>query len=144
MAGGQLRLAGQPEPCNAEEEIRPVGYSEPPAENSRPLLGGYCPVRLCEREQWARGDSRCQAVYEGRTYFLSGPAEQQRFLASPERYAPARGGNDPVLEVEEGRRVGGKLTHTAIYNQRLYLFASPATLALFRQDPQRYVPAGQQ
>jgi len=139
MAGGQLRLIDQAEAPAAGEDVRLASYSDAPVDEPAPLLEGYCPVQLCDHERWVRGDPRYKVTHGGQTLLLSGPAERQRFLASPWRYLPACGGNDPVLEAEEGRHVPGTPEHSAIYNQRLHLFASAATLAKFRDNPQRYV-----
>jgi YHS domain-containing protein len=138
MAGGQLQLIGQAEAPASGEEVRLASYSDAPPAEPPPVLDGYCPVQLRDHERWVRGDPRYKVTYRGQTLLLSGAAERQRFLASPERYAPASGGNDPVLEMEQGRHVPGKPEHSAVYNQRLHLFASAATLAKFRDNPQRY------
>jgi len=143
MTGGQLRAVGAAALSPERADVQLAGYTEETAQSSPPLLDGYCPVQLCDHERWVRGDARYQVTYQGRTLWLSGAAERQQFLASPRRYVPAWGGNDPVLWAQEGRQIGGTPTHSAIYNQRLYLFAGAATLQRFRQDPERYTPPGE-
>jgi YHS domain-containing protein len=118
--------------------IRQVSWVSETPSSVRPVLGGFCPVQLCDHEQWVAGNPRLALVYDGRTYLFSGPAERQRFLATPQRYVPACSGNDPVAAVEEGRSAPGSLSYCAIWNGRLYLFASAQTLATFREEPARY------
>jgi YHS domain-containing protein len=103
-------------------------------------LEGYCPVRLTERQQWVQGDQRWAVRYQGRTFWFASATERKRFLAAPQRYLPAYGGNDPVLAAEENRRAVGKVQYCVVYgdDNRLYLFASQATLEQFRDDPKRY------
>jgi YHS domain-containing protein len=142
MSGGQLRLVGAPALPPARRDVQLATYSEETAGSSTPMLDGYCPVQWWDQGRWVRGDARYQVVYRGRTVWLSGAAQRQQFLASPQRYAPARDGNDPVLQVEEGRQVRGSLQYLAAYHQRLYLFAGPATLQRFLQTPERYALPG--
>jgi YHS domain-containing protein len=54
---------------------------------------------------------------------------------------PACAGNDPVVEADQTRPVPGTLDHSALWNGRLYLFSSAATLARFRTAPGRYADA---
>jgi len=112
--------------------------SSPPAANASPGLKGYCPVELLDNGAWVRGDPRWTAVHRGRTYLLSGPRQKQRFLTNPDRYCPVLGGDDPVMLVDEGRRVEGDLDYAVICEDRLYLFSGPYPRARFRQNPRRY------
>jgi YHS domain-containing protein len=143
MSGGQLRVVGATGSSPARRDVQLAAYSEETAGSSTPLLDGYCPVQWCDQGRWVRGDARYQVTYRGRTVWLSGAAQRQQFLASPQRYAPAWDGNDPVLQVQEGRQVRGNLQYLAAYHQRLYLFAGPATLQRFLQAPERYASPGE-
>ena len=68
----------------------------------------------------------------------SGPEQQKRFQANPDRYAPVLSGNDPVLAMDENRQVAGRTDFCVVYDGRLYTFADASTLARFRQNPTRY------
>lgn len=89
------------------------------------------------------GDPRWSLVYQGRTYLFSSPAHRQRFLADPDRYAPAYSGHDPVLVVDANRYVPGRADYCMAYGGRLYMFSSSVTLARFQDEPKRYArPSG--
>jgi YHS domain-containing protein len=134
----------QPETNRSEEPVAgPLDRPVKPADPS-PGLNGYCPVELVENEKWVAGDPRWAIVHRNRTYLTSGPAQRQRFMANPERYAPVLSGNDPVWSVDRSRFVGGKTDFCVVYDGRLYMFAEAATLARFRQDPKHYAAAVQQ
>ncbi len=129
----------------AEEAIRQATHlaADGEKENLRaggramPALEGFCPVELVRNERWVPGDARYAAEYRGRIYFLAGAAQQQEFLANPERYVPAHSGTDPVTLLE-GQPQPGQTDYCAVYDGRLYMFSSPQTLAQFRQNPRRY------
>lgn len=118
--------AVNPPPPQAAGEPAPLG------------LDGYCPVRLCENRAWVKGNTLYGATHRGRLYLFAGPDEQQRFLQNPDRYSPVAGGEDPVMAVDQGLRVGGKREFGLYLGHRVYLFSSEETLQRFRQDPNRY------
>jgi YHS domain-containing protein len=101
-------------------------------------LEGYCAVTLCEKRSWTPGDVRYGAIHRGRTYLFQSPAEQQRFLANPDRYSPVISGNDPVVALDEGRAVPGTRRYGLFYENRVYLFSSEESLARFSRAPNRY------
>jgi protein disulfide-isomerase len=109
-----------------------------------PALGldGYCSVSLVEKQQWVIGDRRWGAIHRGRTYLFVGPEEQRRFLADPDRYAPAVSGNDVVLAAEQGRPVPGMREHGVFFNNRVFLFSSEDTLEKFSRNPAQYATQG--
>ena len=118
-----------------------------PPQQSRGLpvaLDGYCPVELGDGERWLPGDPRWPVVYQGFTYLFHGPAQRQRFLANPQRYVPAYSAHDPVLLVDGNRRIPGQTDYCVIYDGQLYMFSSAATLARFKEGPQRYIVNGRQ
>jgi YHS domain-containing protein len=124
-----------------QPDARPAGYlaeAEQPQQSVPVALDGYCPVELAENERWVPGDSRWSVVYQGRTYLFRSPTQRQRFLADPRRYAPVCGACDPVLAAEGNREVPGRTACCVIYDGRLYMFSSSATLERFKQDPQQY------
>lgn len=122
-------------------DLRKTCYEQCKSESGNPLrhgLEGYCPVELQEHDRWAAGNPDISMAYQGQLFYFSSDAARKRFEASPEKYAPAQSGNDIVLAVEENRTVPGKANHSAVWHERLYLFSSSATLAMFQEDPTRY------
>jgi YHS domain-containing protein len=106
---------------------------------SMPLgLEGYCPVTIAERGAWVEGRAQWGVRHRGRTYLFAGPEQQQAFIASPDRYAPALSGDDPVLAFEAGRSEPGQRALGVTYGSRMYLFSSAETRAAFSADPTRY------
>jgi protein disulfide-isomerase len=107
-----------------------------PASQAPPVgLDGYCPVQLQKlRNKWTKGDPRYGVVHRGRTYLFRGPAEQQEFLADPDRFSPVLCGFDPVLAVELGQHVPGTRSLGRFCGDRVYLFATPQSLAKFEAE----------
>jgi protein disulfide-isomerase len=95
-------------------------------------------VQLVENNRWDRGNPKWGAIHEGRTYLFAGPDEQRRFLEHPERYAPVLSGDDPVVALEENRRVPGSREWGVFYRGRIYLFAGQQSRYQFAQDAERY------
>ncbi|MBN1394683.1 MAG: DUF255 domain-containing protein [Pirellulales bacterium] len=118
----------------------PAAPTDAPAPSFNPplCLDGYCPVSLCEKQQWIPGDLRWGAIHRGRTYLFSGPEEQRRFFGDPDRFAPVGSGNDIVLAAEQGRAVSGRREHGVFYGNRVYLFSSEESLARFAEKPEVY------
>lgn len=114
-----------------------------PPKNPPLALDGFCSVQLVEKNRWVRGDRRFGAYHRGRTYLFSGSEEQKRFLADPDRFAPAMSGNDVVLAVDQGATVPGSRDIGARFDGRIYLFSSEASFQRFDQDPARYSAAAQ-
>ncbi|MGQ9563718.1 MAG: hypothetical protein ACUVQG_10515 [Thermogutta sp.] len=103
-----------------------------------PGLGGYCPVELVENESWVKGEARFAVEHQGKTYFCAGATQRRKFQTNPERYVPVYNGSDPVLLADQGVRSDGRIEHCVVYDGRLYMFSSAASLARFRQNPQHY------
>lgn len=116
----------------------PAGADAAPGESMPVGLDGYCPVTLMEKGVWAEGRAQWGVRHRGRTYLFAGAAEQQAFLAAPDRYAPGLSGDDPVLALDAGRQVQGQRRYGVTYQSRMYLFSSPETRSTFAADPQRY------
>lgn len=111
----------------------------PDPHGSMPLgLEGYCPVTLADRGVWTEGRAQWGVRHRGRTYLFAGPEQQQAFLATPDRYAPALSGDDPVVVVDQRRSTPGRRAYGVTYQSRMYLFSSPETRAQFAANPERY------
>ena len=142
--------AWQSPSAEASTGVTPRPSSEPSLADQLPpgspplVLEGFCPVRLAEEEGWVRGDVRWGARHEDRTYLFAGPQEQQRFLASPEQYAPVLAGNDVVLAVEQGQMVPGRREHGAWFQGKVYLFSNESSYQQFNANPEKYVQLLQQ
>jgi YHS domain-containing protein len=125
-----------------------------PASQAPPIgLDGFCPVTLLEtvardpsdRSAWRKGDKRYGAIHRGRTYLFVSPECQQRFLASPDAFAPALAGCDPVHFADRGQMVDGKRAYGLVTpDRRIYLFADEASRNRFEQSPAAYSNAIQQ
>lgn len=143
--GEAPRGSAQANPYAAEvrREVAPVATPAPA--NNPPLgLDGFCPVSLTESTKWAKGDVRFGAIHRGRTYLFATAAEQQRFLANPDKYSPMLSGYDPVLYLEQGRMVDGKRQHGIVHEGQMYLFADEATLDRFCKQPHAFTAPVQQ
>ena len=133
----------QPTPPHANNGSRTAAPAAADVVMDTPVaVAGYCPVELSEGEQWVRGDPRWSVVYAGRTFLLSGPEQQQRFLAAAGRYAPAFAGDDAVMSVDNNTHVSGKPEFTVFCGGKAYMFSNAETLARFQQDPHRYMVTG--
>lgn len=102
-------------------------------------MDGYCPVTLVTMQKWTKGDIRWGAVHRGRTYLLASQADQQRFLADPDRYSPALSGYDPVRFAEARQLVDGRREFGVFFGGTYYLFADEAALVKFEGQPEGYV-----
>ena len=111
--------------------------TQPPA-NAPLCLDGYCPVTLAEKQQWISGDRRYGAIHRGRTYLFTGPEEQRRFFADPDRYAPIISGNDIVQAMEKGQAVPGRREHGVFCSGHVFLFADEVNLEKFRNNSTYY------
>ncbi len=122
---------------------------EHPSSNPPLGLDGYCPVQLNDdmyrkKMRWTPGDPRWGVIHRGRTYLFSGPEQQRRFLADPDRYAPVLSGNDIVRAIDEGQMVPGLREHGILFDGRVYLFAEEATLSIFTKNRSHYASLAMQ
>jgi YHS domain-containing protein len=99
---------------------------------------GFCPVALRDRRELLDGRSEYSSKYGLRTYDFSSPEAQAAFEANPTRYAPTGAGSDVVLLVNTNEEVAGILDFSLWYRDRLYMFRSRETQAIFSGNPQRY------
>ncbi|GAB4137238.1 hypothetical protein [Thermopirellula anaerolimosa] len=119
------------------ETAAPAGFESAAPPAAAPLLDGFCPVQLVENEQWIKGSPQYSAEWKGRVYWLSDANALKKFVANAERYTPALSGLDPVA-LMQGERKDGLTDYCVVYDGRLYMFSSAATLARFRQSPRQY------
>jgi YHS domain-containing protein len=106
-------------------------------------LGGHCPVTLLERNTWQKADPLFGAIHEGQTYLFVSTAEQQRFLANPNRYTVPPIGLDgycPVTLRDNMKWQKADKQHFAIHRGRVYFFATAAAREQFLAAPDAYAP----
>ena len=99
-------------------------------------LRKVCLVSLKQGQQ-ARPSGKFARAYRGRTYQFASEAAMKEFERSPEEYAVAFGGCDPVHFVSTREVIEGR--YLMRHKGRFYMFASKQNLALFRAEPQRYM-----
>lgn len=102
-------------------------------------MDGFCPVTLVEHARWQQGDTRWGAVHQGKTYLFASQQGQQKFLASPDRFAPILSGYDPVYYAEKGQLVEGKREHGVFFANRIFLFADEVALDRFSKNTEFYM-----
>lgn len=98
-------------------------------------LQNICVVSLKQGRQVGT-DQRFAATYKGRRYFFASEAAQKEFERSPEDYAVAFGGCDPVHFVDTQQVLEGRFL--TLHGGKLYMFASEANYQRFSQDISRY------
>jgi YHS domain-containing protein len=133
-------------PPQGDPQWRQPPAPGPGAPGGPPPIGldGFCPVTLVQERRWVKADPQWGAIHRDRTYLFAGPAEQQRFLADPDRYAPVLSGYDPVRYAEQAQLVEGKRQHGVFFRNQVYLFSDEAALQRFWESPQRYAASVQQ
>ncbi|MDG1893429.1 MAG: hypothetical protein P8J37_00820 [Fuerstiella sp.] len=99
---------------------------------------GFCPVVLRDHRELHDGRQEYRSKFGLKTYQFSSPDAKAAFEANPARYAPAGGGSDVVLLVNMNEEVAGILDFSLWYRDRLYMFRSRETQAIFSGDPERY------
>lgn len=106
--------------------------------SGQPGFKGFCPVVLRDQRELLDSSEQYTATFGLRTYQFSSAQALATFEADPSRYAPAAGGSDVVLLINTGEEQEGTLDFALWYRDRLYLFRSRQTMALFSQNPQHY------
>jgi protein disulfide-isomerase len=129
---------GQTAPVVPQQPRPPMDVPQPSVGMPTLALDGFCPVTLCEKQQWVPGNKQWGANHRGRIYLFAGPEEQRRFLNNPDRYAPVASGNDIVLATEQGQAVPGTRQYGYYCGGRVYLFSSPTTMQKFQSNPSVY------
>jgi thiol-disulfide isomerase/thioredoxin len=108
-----------------------------PASQAPPsIMDGYCPVTLIEQMKWVKADPRFGVVHRNRTYLFATAAEQQKFLANPDQFAPVLDGCDPVRFAKTRELAPGKRSCGVTYNGKIFLFADEQSLAEFSRTPE--------
>ena len=98
-------------------------------------LKGFCPVALRDQRELLDGNEKFLAVFGGKEYTFSSPQALEKFLANPEKYAPARNGQDVIHHALTGENMEGSLDHAVWYKGQLFLFNSVETMETFMAAP---------
>lgn len=142
-ASGGRTPAGSDQRAPAGSDSRnPAGSGQrAPAVQGPVAMSGFCPVCVIDMKQWIRGKPEFQAAYDGKTYLFPGAEQRDMFLANPEKYVPALGGDCTVCYLNMGQRSPGTVEHTALLNQRLYMFPNNELKQEFMTNWKKYTGA---
>ena len=99
---------------------------------------GFCPVALRENRMLRDSSTTHAARFGLKTYYFSSNENRLLFEADPAHYAPAAGGSDVVLLANTGEETDGSLDFCLWYRDRLYMFRSRETQAIFSTNPTRF------
>lgn len=99
---------------------------------------GFCPVALRQTRMLRDSSTNHAARFGLKTYYFSSDDARLQFEADPARFAPAAGGSDVVLLANTGEETEGSLDFCLWYRDRLYMFRSRETQAIFSADPARF------
>lgn len=137
MEEQQPTSAGEALPSPSDASAGPVLK---PRSDGTVLVGlkGYCPVSLYQQRQWIKGRTEFAVEHQGLTYLLANESLASEFRQHAERYAPQLLGCDPVTYFKDGRAVPGSIRLAVYFENRLYLFASEETRAVFRESPESF------
>lgn len=137
--------SGQPSPQTiSQPDIRPATATQnsiPSDTGGAPAFGGLCLPGVRNTRSLISGTPQWTTVYRGKKLYFSSDEQRQSFLASPAKYWPADDGNCPVLQLEQGRRVEGRLEFAAMFRGRLWVMHSAAAMRNFVAEPATYVEA---
>ncbi|MCA9128099.1 MAG: hypothetical protein KDB22_13485 [Planctomycetales bacterium] len=101
-------------------------------------LNGYCPVSILDQRAWIKGKEEFAVLLDGKMYHFQGAEQKAKFLKQTVKYAPALGGDCIVCAVDSHTRHPGTVHDTAIYNERLYLFANSVEKNKFVTEKDKY------
>jgi protein disulfide-isomerase len=134
LVGSRYASAEDPTPGN----VAATPWPKVPQGNPPLAFDGYCPVSMKGYWKWVPGNVKWGAIHRGRTYLFVGEAEQQQFLANPDKFSPVLSGADAVIAVDQRQRIEGRREHGLEYNGQFYLFSTEASLQQFSSNPERY------
>lgn len=113
---------------------------------SDPVTGmaiyGYDPVAYFDQHEAVPGMDGIEAVWADAYWKFSSEANRERFLDSPQTYAPLFNGYG-AYSVAQGRLAEGNPLIWLIYDRRLIFFHSPEARSKWLEAPQKYYEQGQ-
>lgn len=116
-----------------EEKVEVVDV---PLDRTIPALNGFCIVELRRSKNRVSASPQHRTQYAGRLYEFSTAQSKKLFDASPDRYAVAYGGFDPVRFAHSGQMVEGQVL--CEHGGRLYAFATRENRKQFLLNPSPY------
>ncbi len=105
-----------------------------------PMLDGYCPVSMLEKEAWVVGKRELGVIHLGEHYYFADRRAQEEFLRAPERFAPVLNGIDIVRFIDERKIVMGSRAFGGVdpIHGRVFLFSSEETANRFDENFEYY------
>lgn len=100
---------------------------------------GYCAVCIVNAGKWVKGSPQFASSYDGTTYYFPGQTEKDVFDKAPRKYVPALNGDCIVCYAKAGKRIAGSVHHSAVHQDRIYLFPGEKEKEMFVQDAASYV-----
>ena len=127
---------------NVPEGPAPQASTAPQAITPTPIsrLTKVCLVSLT-KGQTRPTDLSIQSVYRGRVYYFADEEARQEFESTPERFAVAFGGCDPVHFLQTHEPVEGRFLTE--HGGRYYMFLSKENVAKFKENPEQYSPSAE-
>ncbi len=98
---------------------------------------GFCPVTLRNQRKLVEAKPEYSAEREGVVYQFASAEALAEFQIAPEKYVPARSGQDVVL-TSGGEEKTGTLDHAVWFRGKLYLFATAESRLTFVASPAKY------
>lgn len=135
----ELPVVNSQEPPQLSASETDIAKAEKIAARAASGLKGFCPVALRDQRQLIDGDERFSAYFANREYKFSSAQALEKFLATPEKYAPAQDGRDVIHYALTGENVEGLLDYAVWYKGQLYLFTSVETMETFMAAPIKHV-----
>ena len=139
VASTDKSAAAEVAASNANDRARAMTKALRRESNTRIGLHGYSPVSLTETETWKTGEAQYQHEFQGVCYQLSSAEELDRFKASPEKFAPALHGCDPVALINDQVVQAGHIELGVTWRSKVYFFYSKETRDKFLSNPERFV-----
>ncbi|MFG0239931.1 MAG: hypothetical protein ACF8CY_02585, partial [Gimesia chilikensis] len=102
-------------------------------------LKGFCPVALRDNRLLVDARPEFSSSYKSMNYQFASLENKLKFDREPAKYAPAAGGSDIVLLVDNQDDKEGTLDFASWYKGRLYLFSSQKNMDVFMKTPALYV-----
>jgi len=100
---------------------------------SSAALKGFDPVMLAQGQE-AKGDEKLSINHKGFKYLFTNAENKDRFEKESKRFEIQLDGECPMAPGTEGNP-----DIFAVYNKRIYIFASEQCLESFKVDPKKYV-----
>jgi hypothetical protein len=106
--------------------------------NTGLAISGFDPVAYFTEGKAIFGRAEIELSLDGAVWRFSNEGNRGAFAGHPEVYAPRFGGYDPVA-IGQGRSVPGHPLFWVVVGQRLYLFYSEKSRAVFLADTGRLI-----